>query len=62
MKNLTEGALRRLTAILDWRQQAVVFEQLVRSSVPICPPESTSAGLGGQVGYREPLSPGLAAG
>ena len=31
VENLTEGSLRRLTAILDWRRQAAIFEQMLQA-------------------------------
>jgi DNA invertase Pin-like site-specific DNA recombinase len=32
---VTERAVRRLTGVLDWRQQTMLFEQLVRNPAPI---------------------------
>ena len=39
------SALRRLTAILDWRQQAKIFEQFA-VPFPICPQESIGEATG----------------
>jgi hypothetical protein len=32
---VTERAVRRLTGVLDWRQQRMLFEQLVGDPTPI---------------------------
>ena len=43
VENLTEGALLRLTAILDWRRQTASFDQMLQAGGPTMPLERVGA-------------------
>ena len=43
VEDLTEGALRRLTAILDWRRQTARFDQMLQAGGPAMPLERVGA-------------------